>query len=777
MNPDDLAFDGIAEGAKNPEFVSTPADEQELVGRIKDLFLKAYNNRQQYAADWAFFRAYLKGDQLVVRHRDTGETIRLSARDQRKLKSINNFLRPTARALVGKLTRAIPTIDVVPATSDIEEFHAARTADSYLQYFRAKEALDVKYVDACEYLPWAGNSFLYLHWDPMKGDDLVVCGVCDFYNDDMNLIGEMCPKCTMQREQELMQFEMETEQFQMQVQQQMMQMQAQGIPPELIHQQVSQNQPPSMQQMGPLDVNAEVPVLAEARSGDIAVELLDVNDFFIEPGVERLEDATYFFIRLSLPLIRVRQLYPEAAQWISSDSDIYGNDYQNEAYSAVFGTVGGADKDTEQAHVYVYHEIPTSKFPNGRIIHIINDKIARIDTESPYYKLFGRHNVFHFGFDKNANEFYREPPLAHAWHRQKEMNENETAIREHLVLLLKPKLFNPIGSKVSADELTATTGQVITYNAALPAPQFAQVPPVPADIFNRNEMIKQDIRTMFGVTEHELGISPADPNGRAMAILEAEADQILGPIIRRNNHEWRELHRCVLIMAQKFLPEDKLFTIAGPDGHQTYSFKAVKMLKKGWDLRLEEEDGMSRNKAVRKTEALDLANIGFFVDPGTGMLDRKAFARAAGLKNADRGYDYEATERARASELPYIFERGQTWTPQLVDIPQIWKDELEGWLRGPGRRSDPYVYQEVMRAWQFYTAWAMTGMLPPGVGQPQAGAPPPMPADQTAPGGTPNNPGHLASGMAPGGSTADTITSQADSYGEQMSRGSVDHEG
>ena len=769
LTPDDLAFDGIAEGAKASEQRHAEEDEQQLVGRLKELFRRAHVARQTYSSDWEFFRAYLKGDQLVVRHRDTGDVIRLSPRDQRKLRSVNNYLRPIARSLVGKLTRAIPTVDVIPATSDIEEFHAARTADSYLQYFRQKEALDIKYTEACDYLPWAGNAFLYLHWDPQKGDDIAVCQVCDFFHDDMELVGEECPKCTLQREQELAQFEMTSEQFQMEQLSQIMPQLPPGSVPS--GDMIDWSQQPPMQQLGPLDVNAEIPILVEARSGDIATEVLDVSDFYIEPGVDRLDDATYFFVRLSLPLVKVRQMYPECATWITSDRD----EYRDETFNSTFDNFGGSDTDLELCHVYVYHEIPTSQYPNGRIIHMVNDKIARTDLDSPYYKMFGRHNVFHFGFDKNSNEFYREPPLAQAWHRQKEMNENETAIREHLVLLNKPKLFNPIGSKVSADELTASTGQVITYNAALPRPEFAQTPTISADIFNRNEMIKQDMRTQCGVTENELGISPADPNGRAMAILEAEADQVLGPIIRRNNHEWRELHRCVLIMAQQFVPEDKLFTIAGPDGHQTYSFKAVKLLRRGWDLRLEEEDGMSRNKAVRKTEALDLANVGYFMDPATGQLDKKGFARAAGLKSADRGYDYEATERARASEIPYMFERGESWTPQMIDIPHLWKEELEGWLRGPGRRADEYVFQEVMRAWQFYTMWAMTGMLPPGIGQPQAGAPPPMPTDQTAQGGTTNNPGHIGTDTSPGDQS--TIESNADSYGEGQARGQMNHEG
>jgi hypothetical protein len=293
----------------------------------------------------------------------------------------------------------------------------------------------------------------------------------------------------------------------------------------------------------------------------------------------------------------------------------------------------------------------------------------------------------------------------------------------------------------------------------------------------RNETFKDDIRTQFGVTLHEIGQAPQDPNGRAMAILEAEADQMLGPVIKRNNKEWKELYRCALIMAQKYLPEEKLFSLVGPDGHQTFAFRDVKMLKKGWDLYLEEDDGLAKNQAVRITQAMDLANLGFFMDPATGMFDKKAFAAHAKIKISSAGFDHEASERSRASELPYMFEQGEPWTPQPFDVPMIWKEELESWLRGPGRRADPYILQEVLAAWEFYSMWAIAGQIPPGLGQPQAGRAPPIKNDTSAPGGTSNNPGHLGTETSGNMQQAQTNIQGADAAGEYLSRITAKHEG
>ncbi|MCW4026952.1 MAG: hypothetical protein NWE76_05675, partial [Candidatus Bathyarchaeota archaeon] len=555
------AFDGVADDRTPAKHVTQEHENQELVGRLQELFRQAYEHRHPYASDWEFFRAYLKGDQLVIRHRETGDLIRLTARDQRKLRSVNNYMRPSSRSLVGKLTRSIPTARVTPATTDMEEYHAARTANAAIEYYRHKLDLDQLYQDATEYLPWAGNGWIYLTWDPKGGLEVSECPKCEFYHDDESMVGQECPRCTMQREQELMQHQMQMEEWEaMQFSQIMPHLPPDALPsPDML----PMDQAPQPQQMGPLSLEEPVPTLLAAKSGDICAKVIDVSDVFVQPGIEKLSEATHFFLRIAMPTVTARQMYLEAAEWITDDDDTY-TDAGAETHDRFFDMYTQYEPEADFCRVYIYHEFPTSQYPEGRIIHMINDKIARVENSNPLYKLFGRFPLFHFGFDYNPGEVYREPPMSQAWHRQKEMNENETAIREHIVLNLKPKMFNPIGSGVTADELSATTAQVISYHRAAGKPEFDPPPRVPPDIFNRGEILKNDIRTHFGITEHEVGISPADPNGRAMAILEAEADQMLGPIIRRNNGEFMELYRCILLMIQAYIPEDRLFTLAGP---------------------------------------------------------------------------------------------------------------------------------------------------------------------------------------------------------------------
>ena len=175
------------------------------------------------------------------------------------------------------------------------------------------------------------------------------------------------------------------------------------------------------------------------------------------------------------------------------------------------------------------------------------------------------------------------------------------------------------------------------------------------------------------------------------------------------------------------------------------------------------------------TQALDLMNAGVFMDQQTGMPDLKAFMRHAKIKLPQAGYDSEASERAVASKIPYLIERGEQFMPSVEDDPAIFGEELLGWLRGPGRRSDPMLRDQVRQIWMFYIGWAMQGQPPAPIDGMPGGGP-----DQSAPGGSANNPGRLGTDMSTGGDVsqnAQAQVSQADRAAENVARVQQNREG
>lgn len=751
---------GILDDFTYPSDYHQDSDYEELSKRLNEEFMRAYEARHSYENDWELFRLYLKGEQLIVRSRDTGEIVRLVTEDVKRLRSVNNVLRPTARSLVGKLTRSIPTCVVIPATTDFEEQHAARVGDFFFQWLRRKENLDLKYVNAAEYLPWAGNAFFELRWDEYGGETISYCTVCNFYEPSQEMVGQPCPRCQMQRQQEMMlQQQMTDDMIRKQVGEDVQVEEATGVESPPVE--GSPLSPLPTPRLGPLPQDMEPPPLVEANEGTISILLHDARRVYPEPGAECLDDAQWVCIREGVPTQKARAMFPKFQEVIRSEEDVFADQTSELRYNSV-DSYGSVEYLRDYCYVYRFFERPTQMYPEGRIISMVNNNI--VNEEPLHYDWYGRFPIYRSGFDKNCGEFWYEPPIAQTWSLQREINQLQTQKREHVELICKPKLLDPIGSRISSDEFTAVTGQVIKHNPAAGKPEFLYPPPLPNDVWSRDAQLEANIRSKFGVTDQEAGVTPSDPNGRAMAIIEAEADQQLRAIVVRNNAEWRDLHKGALIMVQKMMRPERKFTIAGPDGAQTYSFEQMN-LTGDYDVQIEEEDGLSRNPAVRQTQTLDMANIGFYSDPATGAFDKKAFARHAKLKVPEAGYDHEASERAAASQVPYNFKKGIPHQPQMWDLPHIFAEEIEGWLRGPGRRDDPMIVQQVAQVWMFYVQWAMSaqaGQPPPQMnpiggqrGGSGAGGP-----DQSARGGTSNNPGHLGTDMRFGNDQTD-LRSQA----------------
>lgn len=712
----------------------------------------------------------------------------MSHEDSKRLRSSKNGLRPTARSLIGKLTRAIPNVRVIPPSADFEDAHGSQVADALLGNLRRKLHLTLKYQEALECLPWAGNGYLELSWDPQAGEKKAYCDPCG-NSFEKELIGTPCPTCTAQREQELQlqaaKHDMLQEQASIDA---MMQAEVDPMTGQPMVPPAAEVAPPPLEQLGPLPLDMEPPPLVEIRIGDACVKVHSPNDVYPEPGAKDIRSSRYYMTEEVLPVSTLRAMFPDYAHFIEKENVDSERVYTGDS-------IENAEVYDNHAFLTRLYEMPTEAYPEGRVISKVGSLIVS-EAENPLYNEFGRHALFHFGWDHNAGEFFFEPFIEQAWHRQRELNNNETAIREHTELLLKPKILVPLGSRITTDEFTAASAQVIAFNRSAGEPINWQASPVPTDLWNRGAQLAADIRELAGITDADVGLSQADPNGRATAIIQAEADQQLSPITRRNNSEFCDLHRCLLLLVQKRYSPDRTWTVAGPDGTEVYYFAEMN-LGELVDVELEEHDGLSNNPAIRLQQCQDLATMGYYGDPATGGFDKKAFARAAKLHDPGAGYNMEATERAAAGAIPKMIENGMMVVPHTFDDPILFAEELLAWLRGPGRRADPMLTQMVEAIWHFYVEWAMTGMMPTigfpaisvatGQGGPfeaqqvmapgadEGGAGPGGP-DQSAPGGSANNPGHLSSDQMIAGQ-AQAKVSQADRYSEGAARTTQQREG
>src|SRR3990167_9008549 len=130
---------GVLEGHTTPQdSPDIPEEEAAKVSKLMENFRDAASVRSPWDTQWEMNHNVLRGNQFVVRNRVSGEVQYLTRDANGKLIAVNNVLRPTARSLLGKLTKNIATWTVVPATDDMSDLQASEVAEALLQYQRRR---------------------------------------------------------------------------------------------------------------------------------------------------------------------------------------------------------------------------------------------------------------------------------------------------------------------------------------------------------------------------------------------------------------------------------------------------------------------------------------------------------------------------------------------------------------------------------------------------------------------------------------------------------------
>jgi hypothetical protein len=620
------------------------------------------------------------------------------------------------------------------------DLRSADAAEALLKYHFRINHLDRVYIDWYRDTSTFGNGIAKLWWDSDAGRDIYHCKKCDKTTYDGE-DGQECPDCAAEAE---FSFNAEMEEARKVHE-------AEVFAGETTEEFTEPEFP-------------DVPKLEQKKEGDIKVDIIDPRDFFIDPGATSLEEAQWVCHRVPLPVSEIRRRF-EKGKYIEADRGIYSEG--TISLERGFSTTANDSRQFEN-HNYLeeFHEKPTEKHPFGRIIWKSGEIILEMTDEPDEiidYEL-KRFPFYKSDWETNKGEFWGESWIEQAWPIQRELNMLLTQMREQRELTNRPKLLAPIGCGIPIEEIDTTAGQIIYYNAMrASAPKYLDIPSFPSYTYNEIERMIAAIRLKASVTEQEWGITSSEASGRYAAILESQSDQQVGPTLRYNSSEWIELGRGILILTQSRYIDDRKWSILGFERPMVYEFNTIN-LSPGWDIEVQQEDSLSSNKAVRFQQVGNLVQLGYYIDPSTGGLDKKAFARDAGLKPTNISVESDTSDHMTAAGIPEMVRRGVQYQPQPWDNPDIFAEELELWLKGPGRnpKESPEVIQQVGELWMQYVQLSQQAL---GQQQQLLGA---------QQGGGPTSAGGAESGVL---SDAQQITQQADETGEAAAQVTPAHEG
>ena len=721
---------GILRGPAELKKAYPTQDENLLVSAFMQKRDFAKEARKARETEWEYNNHYVKGEQLIVRDRASGDSLRVVVEDDTKQKYVvDNVCRPTARAYIGKHTRVIPGVTVTPPGPDQDDIQMAELYEAYLDFVFHEEEFKVKFKRGIEYLPSFGNAIFQLAWDHMKGRSMAWCEQCQFVSESYDP-GTECPYCSeqisdLQRQQEML------------AQQGM----AQGL------------QPPELAPPPP------APILRSMTEGGVAIMLHDIRDYHQDPGAIEISAAQWAFVERALPVSVIRMRFPEAAAKVIPEDGLY-----NDKFIRYGGNWSSAKIETQflkdYAKLYEYHEMPSAEFPEGQLVYFCNGMVLH-QGPNPYVKKFKRLPFFALRGDRNPGEFYGEAWMNNATSRQRELNKLQTQMRTHRELTLNPQYIIEVGSGMAMDSIDTVSGKVIKKVRGASDPRVLERPSLPAYVEVELQRMNDSIKQKAGVTDQELGLSTGAPSGRYAAILDAQSSETVAPIIVENAQEVVNMARCILRLAEAYESPLKRWQITGHSRPKSYLWAVC---KPGWDVRLSEDDILSKNPAMRLQQQMELLQMGAYLDLETGMPDLKAFAKDTRLKLPAALADFKTSEYANAAAIPDRVARGENVMPQPWDDANIRAEVLLTWLRGDGANADPQVKAIVAQLWLMY-AQAMRPTMS------AMGAMPMMPPQGAAPGqaGTPTGMGTPYQGQGPGrqaGGDALNIVKQADAQAE-----------
>lgn len=743
---------GILEQRASAEPYIPGEEEQQLLTDLSVRFQEAARHRLAWERQWEINWLYQRGEQ-PVRNLTTGDVFRLPQDDNSRLVSGDNVIRPVARSLLGKLTRAIPTCVVVPPTSDLQDLQGSIVADSLLYYLRRKEKLDIKYIDTYRNVITFGTGFLKLSWDRQGGQLRAHCPECNYTGDGQD-VDQDCPMCKEELEGQA------TEQHQLMQQQMSTEAEALGE---------------SLGEMPQLEL-PEVPKLEGQQEGDIRIDVLDPREVFIDPSAVTLQEAQWWCHRVALPVAKIRSMFPKHAKHIDKEGSITTDQYVTMVRGTT--TYRAASRQLEDhAYLFEFHEKPTEDYPQGRIIWKTQGIILE-QVENPYQQL-GRFPLYAFFWERNAGEFYGESFIEQSASIQRELNILLTQLREHRELTNNPQWWVPFNAGIAIEEMDTVAGRIHKYNPMSKPPSTTPLPPFANYVYSEIDRMKGAIRGQASVTEQEVGITQSEASGRYAAIIEAESNQQVGPVLKYNASEWIELHRGIFQLAQENYDDERTWTVFGHDMPKTYSAAAIKRLNPMTDIDIQEEDSLSKNAAVRQNQVIELATrVPWLFTGKDGQPDKKAFMRMAGIKMPGVVPETKSADHAWAANIPELLKTGQGYQPQNWDEPEAFAEELEAWLKGPGRNEDPQLVEQVNQMYTFYLQRTQAYLQQQQASQAsQAGQPGQAGGQASSQGQAQQRAGASPPSAQPQQTSASQISQQADQSAETTARTQVAHEG
>jgi len=405
--------------------------------------------------------------------------------------------------------------------------------------------------------------------------------------------------------------------------------------------------------------------------GDIDVRFVSAIDGLPAKSStsENHDDMWHFFHRkkIAVPVLEDRFQFdvfgqPTRGRFVTEDwaNDGLSNDIdaiENDGAAQIFtmGHSGGGASDegdytsSDTAELVEYWEMPSNRYPGGRLMVKVGAVVLAYTEEWPYDFPF----ITLYGANLLANGFGADGALHDGKPIQRDMNMGAAKLREWVEHVLHPAFLVPRKGGVDKDHMSTMVGEKIQYNVGF-KPEWLLPPAPPQAIFENIRQQENTLKSVTGFSDITRGAEPpANLSGRAMAFIDEFEKSARQPNTTLFQLQIGKAYEKCLMLARDYYPEDRLVRIIGEDGQ--WERREFKRDDYDFDVEIVIEPFSSapNSRALRVAETLEFFQLGMLADTPEAQRARRLLELDAEDKSTINVYEAHK-RRAQSEELQFL---------------------------------------------------------------------------------------------------------------------------
>jgi len=367
------------------------------------------------------------------------------------------------------------------------------------------------------------------------------------------------------------------------------------------------------------------------REGDLEVVVCPAPEIFPEsPYNQKIEDNRSIIHAKIYPVKVVKEIWgvdvpPEESKVVRLQELMTGGGFIGKTY-----TSGMRESLKEAVIVKEYHELPTKKYPMGRLIVVANHKLLSF---GPLPYKIGKDGKLGLPFVKmccieRPGLFWGRTVIERLIPLQRRYNALRNRKAEYLSACAIGGWIVEENSIVDMADLEASgnaPGYICRYRAGTNPPQRTINPPLPSAFETEEQTLLTEFSILSGVSEvsRQSKAPPGVKSGIAMSLALEQDETRLSDTANNIELGLVECGSQWLRLLKQFVKIPRLVRIAGKDNVVDVMEWTASDLKPE-DVIMDSFSALSESPTQRRQMVFDLLGMGLFHNPDTGVIDRPA---------------------------------------------------------------------------------------------------------------------------------------------------------